>query len=67
MGRAKKHLRVLFVWPINIVMIARINFGLGMPTQRPQAPIGNPIGHAVAQTLPRPAVHNLIVRTPYAV
>jgi hypothetical protein len=48
-------------------MIARINFGLGTPAPRPQAPIGNPIGHAVAQTLPRPAVHNLIVRTPYPV
>ena len=45
-------------------MIARINFGLGMPTQRPQAPIGNPIGHAVSQTLPRPAKHSLIVKTP---
>jgi hypothetical protein len=48
-------------------MIARINFGLGTPAPRPQAPIGNPIGHAVAQTLPRPAVHNLVVRTPYTV
>ena len=48
-------------------MISRINFGLGTPEPRPQAPIGNPIGHAVAQTLPRPVVHNLVVRTPYAV
>ena len=48
-------------------MISRINIGLGTPAQRPQAPIGNPIGHAVAQTLPRPTMHNLVVRTPYAV
>ncbi len=58
---------MLFVWLVNIVMIARINFGLGTPAPRPQAPIGNPIGHVVAQTLPRPAVHNLVVRIPYTV
>ena len=48
-------------------MIARINFGLGTPAPRPQAPIGNPIGHAVAQPLPRPAVHNLVVHTTHVV
>ena len=59
----KKHLRVLFVWPLNINMISQINFGLGVPAQRPQAPIGNPIGHTVPQTLPPLVAHNLIVNT----
>jgi hypothetical protein len=44
-------------------MIGKINFGLGMPAQRPQAPIGNPIGHVVPTTLPRPVAHSLIVKT----
>lgn len=53
-----------FCLAINIAMISRINFGLGTPATRPQAPVGNPIGHLVPKTLPPPANHSLTVKTP---
>ena len=44
-------------------MISRINFGLGTPAPRPQAPIGHPIGHIVTPQLsPRPVNHSLVVK-----
>ena len=53
-----------FLLAINIVMIGKINIGLGTPAIRPQAPIGVAIGYVVIKPLPPPANHSLIVKTP---